>query len=107
MTGRQLEQAIEILALFGLDRVYGEAPMPDPSGAHALMEASYGGAPLVKPPVVILSGVQLGLSSGSATTQSRPSSPAPATHRLRRDHGSSPHPLGPLSSGGALAGPAR
>ena len=37
VTGRQLERAVEILGLFGLDRVYGEAPMPDPSGAHALM----------------------------------------------------------------------
>jgi hypothetical protein len=37
VTGRQLERAVEILGLFELDRVYGEAPMPDPSGAHALM----------------------------------------------------------------------
>jgi hypothetical protein len=37
VTGRQLERAVEILGLFGLDRVYGEAPMPDPSSAHALM----------------------------------------------------------------------
>jgi hypothetical protein len=37
VNGRQLERAVEILGLFGLDRVYGEAPMPDPSGAHALM----------------------------------------------------------------------
>jgi hypothetical protein len=37
VTGHQLERAVEILGLFGLDRVYGEAPMPDPSGAHALM----------------------------------------------------------------------
>jgi hypothetical protein len=37
VTGRQLERAVEILGLFGLDCVYGEAPMPDPSGAHALM----------------------------------------------------------------------
>jgi hypothetical protein len=37
VTGRRLERAVEILGLFGLDRVYGEAPMPDPSGAHALM----------------------------------------------------------------------
>jgi hypothetical protein len=35
--GSQLERAVEILALFGLDRVYGERVMPDPSGAHALM----------------------------------------------------------------------
>jgi hypothetical protein len=37
VTARQLERAVEILGLFGLDRVYGEAPMPDPLGAHALM----------------------------------------------------------------------
>jgi Sulfotransferase family len=35
---RQLEKALEILALFGLDRVYGEGPMPDPSGAYSLMK---------------------------------------------------------------------
>jgi hypothetical protein len=40
VTGRQLERAVEILGLFGLDRVYGEAPMPDPSAAHALMGAA-------------------------------------------------------------------
>jgi hypothetical protein len=34
----QLERALEILALFGLDRVYGEGPMPDPSGAYYLMK---------------------------------------------------------------------
>jgi hypothetical protein len=34
----QLERAREILALFGLDRVYGEGPMPDPSGAYPLMK---------------------------------------------------------------------
>jgi hypothetical protein len=34
----QLERALEILALFGLDRVYGEEPMPDPSGAYSLMK---------------------------------------------------------------------
>jgi len=39
VTGRQLERAVEILGLFGLDRVYGEAPMPDSLGAHALMGA--------------------------------------------------------------------
>jgi hypothetical protein len=37
VTDRQLERAVEILGLFGLDRVYGEGAMPDPSGAHALM----------------------------------------------------------------------
>jgi hypothetical protein len=36
---RQVERAVEILALFGLDRVYGEGPMPDPSGAYSLMKA--------------------------------------------------------------------
>jgi hypothetical protein len=33
VTGSQLERTIEILGLFGLDRVYGEGAMPDPSGA--------------------------------------------------------------------------
>ncbi len=33
----RLERAVEILGHFGLDRVYGEGAMPDPSGAHALM----------------------------------------------------------------------
>ena len=37
VTGSQLERAVEILGLFGLDRIYGEGAMPDPSGAHALM----------------------------------------------------------------------
>ena len=35
---RQLERTAEILALFGLDRLYGEGPMPDPSGAYSLMK---------------------------------------------------------------------
>jgi hypothetical protein len=35
---RQLERTAEILALFGLDRVYGEEPMPDPSGAYSMMK---------------------------------------------------------------------
>jgi Sulfotransferase family len=35
---RQLERVLEILALFGLDRVYGKGPMPDPSGAYSLMK---------------------------------------------------------------------
>ena len=35
---RQLERTVEVLALFGQDRVYGEGPMPDPSGAYSLME---------------------------------------------------------------------
>jgi hypothetical protein len=37
VSGARLERAVEILGLFGLDRVYGEGAMPDPSGAHALM----------------------------------------------------------------------
>jgi hypothetical protein len=40
VTDRQLERAVEVLGLFGLDRVYGEGAMPDPSGAHALMGVS-------------------------------------------------------------------
>jgi hypothetical protein len=40
MSVRRLEKAGEILALFGLDRIYGEEPMPDPSGAYALMEGT-------------------------------------------------------------------
>ena len=34
----QLERANEILRLFGLDHLYGEGAMPDPSGAYALMD---------------------------------------------------------------------
>ena len=37
VSGRRLERAVEILGFFGLDRVYGEGPMPDPSGAYSLM----------------------------------------------------------------------
>ena len=33
----QLERTTEILGLFGLQHIYGEGAMPDPSGAHALM----------------------------------------------------------------------
>jgi hypothetical protein len=33
----QLERATEIQGLFGLQRLYGERTMPDPSGAYALM----------------------------------------------------------------------
>lgn len=33
----------EILALFGLDRVYGEGPMPDPDGVRALIQSLPGG----------------------------------------------------------------
>jgi hypothetical protein len=38
----QLERVVEILGLFGLDRLYGEEAMPDPSGAHALMDGTKG-----------------------------------------------------------------
>jgi hypothetical protein len=38
----QLGRAREILALFGLDRVYGGNPMPDPSGARSLMKGNTG-----------------------------------------------------------------
>jgi hypothetical protein len=37
VSGSRLERTLEILALFGLDRIYGEGAMPDPSGARALM----------------------------------------------------------------------
>ncbi len=37
VTDARLERATEILGLFGLQRIYGEGAMPDPSGAHALM----------------------------------------------------------------------
>jgi Sulfotransferase family len=37
VTDAQLERAAEVTKLFGLDSVYGEGAMPDPSGAHALM----------------------------------------------------------------------
>jgi len=36
----RVERAGEILALFGLDGIYGRGPMPDPSGAYALMEGA-------------------------------------------------------------------
>ena len=42
VTGRRLEGAVEILSVFGLDRVYGEGAMPDPSGAYALMGGAGG-----------------------------------------------------------------
>jgi hypothetical protein len=38
VTGARLERTVEVLGLFGLDRVYGEGAMPDPSGAQALMD---------------------------------------------------------------------
>jgi hypothetical protein len=37
VAGARLERTVEVLGLFGLDRVYGEGAMPDPSGAYALM----------------------------------------------------------------------
>ena len=42
VSARQLERAREILALFGLDRVYGAGPMPSPSGAYSLMKGNRG-----------------------------------------------------------------
>ena len=39
------KRAVEILGLFGLDRVYGEDPMPDPEGAYALMRDRAGEIP--------------------------------------------------------------
>jgi hypothetical protein len=38
VSSHQLERAVEILRLFGLDRLYGEGSMPEPSGAYALMD---------------------------------------------------------------------
>jgi hypothetical protein len=38
VSANQLERTIEILGLFGLDHLYGEGTMPDPSGAYALMD---------------------------------------------------------------------
>ena len=37
VSGCRLEEAVEILSLFGLDRIYGVGTMPNPSGAYALM----------------------------------------------------------------------
>lgn len=34
----QRERATEILALFGLDRIYGGSPLPDPDGIHGLLK---------------------------------------------------------------------
>lgn len=42
VTDSQLERAVEVLGLFGLDSVYGEGAMPDPCGARALMEGTEG-----------------------------------------------------------------
>jgi len=38
LNSHQMERAIEILGLFGLDHLYGRGAMPDPSGAYALMD---------------------------------------------------------------------
>jgi hypothetical protein len=42
VTDSQLERVVEVLGLFGLDRVYGERALPDPSGAHDLMHETKG-----------------------------------------------------------------
>ncbi|CAN5603403.1 hypothetical protein BH24ACT18_BH24ACT18_02700 [soil metagenome] len=39
VSGERLEGAVEVLFLFGLDRVYGAGPMPDTAGALDLMGA--------------------------------------------------------------------
>ncbi len=39
VSGERLEGAVEVLGLFGLDRVYGAGPMPDTAGALDLMGA--------------------------------------------------------------------
>ena len=38
VSGHQLERAMEILGLFGLDRLYDRGTMPDPSGANVLRD---------------------------------------------------------------------
>jgi hypothetical protein len=38
VSARRLGRTIEILGLFGLDRLYGEGTMPEPSGAHAFAD---------------------------------------------------------------------
>jgi hypothetical protein len=38
VSASQLERSGEILSLFGLDGIYAEGPMPDPSAAYALMK---------------------------------------------------------------------
>ncbi len=40
VTGSQLMRTVEVLELFGLDSIYGERTMPDPSAALALMDAA-------------------------------------------------------------------
>ena len=37
-----VKRAVEILALFGLDRIYGEEPMPDRAAAYALLDERTG-----------------------------------------------------------------
>ena len=38
VSASRLERTVEILGLFGLDRLYGEGTMPEPSGAHAFAD---------------------------------------------------------------------
>jgi hypothetical protein len=40
ITDEQVQRAIEIMSLFGLDRIYSEDAMPDASGAYTLMTVS-------------------------------------------------------------------
>jgi sulfotransferase family protein len=42
VTDSQLQRTLKVLELFGLDSVYGEGAMPDPSGARALMDGTKG-----------------------------------------------------------------
>jgi hypothetical protein len=42
VTDSQLQRTLKVLGLFGLDSVYGEGAMPDPSGARALMDGTKG-----------------------------------------------------------------
>ncbi len=42
VTDSQLERTVEVLGIFGLDSVYGEGAMPDPSGARSLMDGVKG-----------------------------------------------------------------
>lgn len=44
VSGERQRRAVKTLALFGLDRVYGEGPMPDPDGVRALTPLDAGGA---------------------------------------------------------------
>jgi hypothetical protein len=39
ISAENIAKAMRILALFGLDRVYGEGPMPDPQAAQAMLAA--------------------------------------------------------------------